>query len=360
LPVLQAVFYSHVSRGTFFIFSCFFYDFNLEIRKDIIRSFQENNRMDRKIKKPHLGRGLEALLGSVTFPSSAAFLEEEMAVAETKPSFPPDKELERSKNEIPISCIVPNPFQPRTAWNEESLKELAQSIRCNGILQPIIVRPSGEQYEVIAGERRLRAAQIAGLSVVPVVVRLATDQQMLELALVENIHRSDLNPVERAKAYHNYITTFNLSQIDASERLGEDRSVVANHLRLLDLPQEIKDMLITGQLSMGHARAILALPTDQLRNTLANKALAGRLNVRDVERLVRKFLEDNHKTTPEKKQKAANIVDLERRLQEILGTKVRIEGGRRASKGRIVIEYYSLDDFERLTERIGLRNKETT
>lgn len=313
--------------------------------------------MDRKIKKPHLGRGLEALLGSVSFPSS--FSEEKPPIGETKPSFPPDPELEKNKGEMAVTQIVPNPYQPRTAWNEESLKDLAQSIRSNGILQPIIVRPVDGRFEVIAGERRLRAAQIAGLSVVPVVVREATDQQMLELALVENIHRSDLNPIERAKAYHNYISTFNLSQVDASERLGEDRSVVANHLRLLDLPQEIKDMLIDGRLSMGHARAILALPTDQLRKTLANKALAGRLNVRDVERLVRKYVEDNQKTSPEKKQKAAHIVDLEKRLQDILGTKVRIEGGRRVSKGRIIIEYYSLDDFERLTERIGLRSKDS-
>jgi ParB family chromosome partitioning protein len=313
--------------------------------------------MDKKIKKPHLGRGLEALLGSVSFPSS--FAEEIAPSSETKPSFPPDPELEVNKSELSVSMIVPNPYQPRTAWNEENLKDLAQSIRSNGILQPIIVRPSGERYEVIAGERRLRAAQMAGLSVVPVVVRRATDQQMLELALVENIHRSDLNPIERATAYQNYINTFSLSQIDAAERLGEDRSVLANHLRLLDLPQEIKDMLVDGRLSMGHARAILALPTDQLRKTLANKALAGRLNVRDVERLVRKCLEDNQKTTPEKRQKAAHIIDLEKQLQSILGTKVRIEGGRRSNKGKIVIEYYSLDDFERLTDRIGLRNKDS-
>jgi ParB family chromosome partitioning protein len=312
--------------------------------------------MDKKVKKPHLGRGLEALLGSVSFPSS--FSEETVSVNETKPNFPPDPELEVNKSELSVSMVVPNPYQPRTAWNEENLKDLAQSIRSNGILQPIIVRPSGERYEIIAGERRFRAAQMAGLSVVPVVVRKATDQQMLELALVENIHRADLNPVERATAYQNYINTFNLSQIDAAERLGEDRSVVANHIRLLDLPQEIKDMLVDGRLSMGHARAILALPTDNLRKTLANKALAGRLNVRDVERLVRKYIEDNQKTTPEKKQKAAHIVDLENQLQSILGTKVRIEGARRANKGRIVIEYYSLDDFERLTDRIGLRYKD--
>jgi len=315
--------------------------------------------MDKKVKKPHLGRGLEALLGSISFSTTETISEQEKEITGIKPSFPPDKELEKSKNELSLSQIIPNPYQPRTTQDEQGLNELAQSIRNNGILQPIIVRPAGEQYEIIAGERRLRAAQIAGLSVVPVIVRQATDQQMLELALVENIHRKDLNPIERAKAYQNYIATFNLNQTEAAERLGEDRSVVANFLRILELPQEIKDMLMDGRLSMGHARAILALPTDQLRNTLANKALAGRLSVREIERLVRKYLENSQKTTPEKKEKAAHIIDMEKQLQQILGTKVRIEAGRRAHKGRIVIEYYSLDDFERLTERMGLRGRET-
>ncbi|MEN6307657.1 MAG: ParB/RepB/Spo0J family partition protein [Anaerohalosphaeraceae bacterium] len=314
---------------------------------------------NKKVKKPHLGRGLEALLGSITFPATTSFAESETVGSETKPSFPPDKALHESTKELSISLIDPNPFQPRSAWNQEELNSLAESIRQNGILQPVIVRPTGDhKYEIIAGERRFRAAQLAGLSAIPVMIRKATDQQMLELALVENIHRADLNPVERAKAYQNYITTFNLNQTDAAERLGEDRSVVANHLRILDLPQDIKDMLMEGKLSMGHARAILALPTEQLRRTLANKALAGRLSVREVERIVQKYLDDTKKTAPQKKEKAAHIVDLEEQLQRILGTKVRIESGRRTNKGRIVIEYYSLDDFERLTERMGLKSSD--
>ncbi len=314
---------------------------------------------NKKVKKPHLGRGLEALLGSITFPPAATVPETEAPAGETKPSFPPDKDLQESTRELAISLIEPNPFQPRSAWNQEELNSLAESIRQNGILQPVIIRPTGDhKYEIIAGERRFRAAQLAGLSTVPVMIRQATDQQMLELALVENIHRSDLNPIERAKAYQNYMTTFNLNQTEAAERLGEDRSVVANHLRLLDLPQDIKDMLMEGKLSMGHARAILALPTEQLRRSLANKALAGRLSVREVERVVQNYLNDNKKTPPQKKEKAAHIVDLEEQLQRILGTKVRIESGRRAHKGRIVIEYYSLDDFERLTERMGLKSSD--
>jgi len=312
----------------------------------------------KKIKKPHLGRGLEALLGTLSIPTQENTISDlKTTINETKPNFPPDKLLHSSKNELPVSKIKPNPYQPRTAWNERELSELAESIRQNGILQPVVVRPMADDwYEIIAGERRFRAAQMAGLSDIPVMIRQANDQQMLELALVENIHRSDLNPIERAIAYQNYINTFNISQTEAAQRLGEDRSVVANFLRILELPHEIKEMLTAGTLSMGHARAILALPTEQLRKTLANKALAGRLSVREVERFVHRYLDETQKPTPEKKQKSAHIVDLERQLQQILGTKVYIESGRKTHKGRIVIEYYSLDDFERLAETMGMKS----
>ncbi len=272
--------------------------------------------------------------------------------------FPEDVRLGLSKNEIDINHIVPNPFQPRTVWNEEQLAELTASIRENGIIQPIIVRKSEKGFEIIAGERRYRAARAAGLQTVPAFVRQATDDEMLELALVENIHRSDLNPIERAKAYQNFVNTFNLSQSDAAKRLGEDRTVVANYMRLLDLPSDIKQMLSEGQLSMGHARAILALPTDELRRKLANRALAGRLSVREVERLVRKFLEEKTEEPIIKKEKKAHIVDLEKQLQSLLGTKVSIQANKRGQRGRIIIDYYSLDEFERLTESMGLRNRE--
>ncbi len=304
----------------------------------------------KKLKKPHLGRGLEALLGPITKntvekPSFAA-------------DFPEDVRLGLSKNEIDINSIVPNPFQPRTVWNEEQLAELTASVRENGIIQPIIVRKSEKGFEIIAGERRYRAARAAGLLTVPAFVRQATDDEMLELALVENIHRSDLNPIERAKAYQNFVNTFNLSQTDAAKRLGEDRTVVSNYMRLLDLPSDIKQMLSEGQLSMGHARAILALPTDELRRKLANRALAGRLSVREVERLVRKFLDEKTEEPVIKKEKKAHIVDLEKQLQSLLGTKVSIQANKRGQRGRIIIDYYSLDEFERLTESMGLRNHE--
>ncbi len=300
-----------------------------------------------KSKRPHLGRGLESLLGPLTAePVAPPPPKEDKA-------FPPDKEQQQAIHMVSVEKIKPNPHQPRTTWNAEELADLAASITVNGIIQPILLRQSGTGYEIIAGERRLRAAILAGLDTIPAMVRDATDAQMLELALVENIHRTDLNPLERAQAYQNYISTFSLSQSEAAQHLGEDRSVVANHLRLLDLPSEIKQMLIDGALSMGHARAILALPTDELRRKLANRAMAGRLSVREVERLVRRSLEGDR---PEKKhvEKAANILDLEKRLRDALGTKVRIDASRRGQRGRIVVEYYSLDDFERITERMGI------
>lgn len=306
----------------------------------------------KKTKKPHLGRGLEALMGSMGSMKTPP-PENDQTV-----SFPPDPKLEIAKNELPIAQIRPNPYQPRTSWNEEQLRELCESIKANGIIQPIIVRKIGESYQIIAGERRFRAAEMAGLEVVPVLVRQATDEEMLELALVENIHRADLNPIERAKAYLNFINSFNLTQTDAAKRLGEDRTVVSNFLRILDLPNEIKQMLIDEQLSMGHARAILALPSDELRRKLANRAMAGRLSVREVERLVRKYLDGNTEQKDKKKEKLAHIVDLEQQLQSILGTKVNIKANKRGQKGRIIIDYYSLDEFDRLTERMGLKSAE--
>ena len=307
----------------------------------------------KKAKKPHLGRGLEALMGPMTK------LKADTVKKEDTVEFPPDAKLELAKSELSITQIRPNPYQPRTTWNEEQLLELCESIKANGIIQPIIVRKVTDGYQIIAGERRFRAAGMAGLETVPVLVRNATDEEMLELALVENIHRADLNPIERAKAYQNFINSFNLTQTDAAKRLGEDRTVVANFLRILDLPTEIKQMLTEGQLSMGHARAMLALPSDELRRKLANRAMAGRLSVREVERLVRKYLEGKTEPKEEKKEKQAHIIDLERRLQTILGTKVNIKANKRGQKGRIIIDYYSLDEFERLTERMGLQQTES-
>ncbi|MHC4168960.1 MAG: ParB/RepB/Spo0J family partition protein [Planctomycetota bacterium] len=306
----------------------------------------------KKEKPRHLGRGLQSLLSPI-IPHSAEPKPNPSGL-QVEAKFPPDKELDDSLRRISIGAITPNPYQARTVWNEEELAELTESIKANGIIQPIVVRPAGVGYELIAGERRFRAAQRANLTEMPAMVRPATDEQLHEWALVENIHRVDLNPIERAKAYREYVDCFSLTQAEAAERLGEGRSVVANYLRLLDLPQEIKQMLAQGQLSMGHARAILALPTDDLRRKLANRAMAGRLSVREVERLVRKYLAGTGQAKPTVRSKPPHIVDLENKLAGELNTKVSIETRRNGQRGRIIIEFYSLDEFDGITERLGL------
>jgi ParB family chromosome partitioning protein len=312
---------------------------------------------NKKREKPrHLGRGLQSLLGPIM--SDKVDTNQPLPIRDISSKFPLDKELRDSLREISLNAISPNPYQARTVWDQQELADLAESIRANGVIQPIIVRPAGQGYQLIAGERRFRATQLASLTTIPAVVRAASDKELLELALVENIHRTDLNPIERAKAYQNYLNTFSLTQVEAAQRLGEDRSVIANYLRLLDLPDEIKQMLARRQLSMGHARAILALPTDELRRKLANRAMAGRLSVREVERLVRKYLTGTDQTRTVVRSKPAHILDLESKISSRLGTKVSIETRKNGQRGRIIIEFYSLDEFDRIAESIGLASLE--
>jgi len=332
--------------------------------------------MAKKEKKRHLGMGLEALLGPITTEYEQEVPVKQPIKAVDQPKIVPEQPIEPTavtpkvvdlpvdkvvKNaiaSISVDEIVANPYQPRTEWNQEALEELTESIRVNGVIQPILVRKSMGGYEIIAGERRYRASVKAGLTEIPALVRTATDEQMLELALVENIHRSDLNAIERARAYQHYIATFNITQIEAAQRLGESRSVVANYLRLLDLPREIKTMLTQGQISMGHARAILALPTDEMRRKLANRAMAGRLSVREVERLVRQMVQGDVEK-PQPKVKPRHILDLECRLRESLGTKVQIDTLKKGDRGRIIIDFYSLDEFDKITDIIGMSGSDS-
>jgi len=308
---------------------------------------------NRKKEKPrHLGRGLQSLISPITLGNVEA--EQVLPGPPSISNFPPDKDLRESLQKISIDSISPNPYQARTVWDEQELAELTESIRVNGVIQPIIVRPIGTGFQLIAGERRLRAAELACMKSIPALVRHATDEQLHEWALVENIHRVDLNPIERAKAYHEYISTFSLTQAEAAERLGEGRSVIANYIRLLDLPHEIKQMMANGQLSMGHARAILALPTDELRRKLANRAMAGRLSVREVERLVRKYLAGTGQVKTTIRTKPPHIIDIENKLSSQLGTKVSIETRKNGQRGKVIIEFYSLDEFDGILERLGL------
>jgi ParB family transcriptional regulator, chromosome partitioning protein len=315
----------------------------------------------KKNKPRHLGRGLQSLLGPITETTEMDIIETHSNLGSA--NFPPDKELDDSLLRLSVNDILPNPYQPRTEWNQEELADLAESIKTNGLLQPIVVRrvKHGDQghYEIIAGERRFRAAKMVGLETIPAMVRDADDAQLLELALIENIHRTNLNPIERAKAYQNYIETFSISQTEAAQRLGEDRSVIANFIRLLDLPEQVKEMLMDGSLSPGHARAILSLPTDKLRTRLANRALAGQLSVREVERLVKlQLAEPKEGQMKTEFVKPPHIKDLEDKMRSQLGTKVIIQARKNGQRGKIVIEFYSLDEFDRITEKIGIARPE--
>jgi ParB family chromosome partitioning protein len=310
----------------------------------------------KKEKQRHLGRGLESLLGPITSVRQA-YANSRISEQTKDDNFPPDKELRESLKEISIDSISPNPYQARTVWDQQELEELSESIKTNGVIQPIIVRPAAEGFELIAGERRYRAAKLASLTKIPALVRRATDQQLLELALIENIHRADLNPIERAKCYQNYINTFSLTQAEAAQRLGEDRSVIANYLRILDLPEEIKQMLAKRQITMGHARAIIALPTDELRRKLANRAMAGRLSVREVERLVRRYI-TGKKQKGTKQEKPSHIIELEKKLSLQLGTNVVIETRRNGKRGKIIIKFHTLDEFDRIAEKMGIESLE--
>jgi ParB family chromosome partitioning protein len=313
--------------------------------------------MTEKIEKPkHLGRGLASLLSPIIINANNTSLP--IPITEIGSNVLPDKGLGASLKELKVDDIQPNPYQVRSIWNEQELTELAQSIKVNGVIQPVIVRHLVSGYQIIAGERRWRASKLAGIETIPAIVRETKDDEMLELALVENIHRADLNPIERAHAYQKYINSLSLTQSQAADRLGEDRSVIANYLRLLDLPTEIKQMLIDNQLTMGHARAILALPTDELRRKLANRAMAGRLSVREIERLVRIHITADEKQPKPARIRSAHIQDLESRLSKELGTNVSIETRKKGKCGKIVIEFHSLEEFDRIIQQIGLTSAE--
>lgn len=253
--------------------------------------------------------------------------------------------------QLDLGSVQPNPYQPRREFEEAELAELASSIREHGVLQPIVVRPHAGGYQIVAGERRFRACQLLALATVPAIVRTADDQQMLELALVENIHREDLNAMELARAYQSYIQRLGLTQEQASERLGKSRSAIANMIRLLDLPVEVQDLVSRGTLSMGHARALLAVGDPSHQIALAQRIVAEGWTVRDVERATQAPATPTEMPEPATESASpasAHLADLEAQLRERLGTKVRVQD--RGGRGRIVLEYYSRQDCDRLLE----------
>lgn len=293
-----------------------------------------------------LGRGLSTLLP----PRQGA--------PPSAPEPPPPAEPGAAQ-QLPIDLIDPNPLQPRSVFQAERLRELADSIRANGIIQPVIVRKKADRYELIAGERRWRAARLAELELVPVVVQDVADGKLLEVSLIENIQREDLNPIEVAHAYDRLAREHGLSHEEIGKRTGKDRPTITNMIRLLRLPPEVQLLLAEHRLSMGHARAILGLPTPDLQRNMADKAAAEGLSVRQVERMVQKLTEtrESPEPVPEEEPKTdPNVRAAIEALERTLGTRVRIVEKDRG-RGRIEIDYFSEDDLDRIYQLIVREEK---
>jgi ParB family chromosome partitioning protein len=258
--------------------------------------------------------------------------------------------------EVPTGAIAPNPKQPRSRFDDEALAELAASITEVGILQPIVVRRAGRGYEVVTGERRLRAAKLAGMATVPVVLRDSDDADLLREALIENIHREDLSPIELGEAFRQLLDELGLKQEELADRVGVSRSHIANTIRLLALPLEVQQLLTDEKLSAGHARALLALGDSDAITSLSLRVAAEDLSVRETEEIVRRFIEGPPEPAPKKKEGSdaapadPNLAEVEEILSEQLATRVQIRMGRK--RGQVVIEFGSADDLERIVSEI--------
>ena len=288
-----------------------------------------------------LGRGLGALIREPEeqVPSSPAAPSSPMAVASGTATAPAREAAVAGSREIDIDLIEPSPFQPRTRFREEALDELSRSIQASGIIQPVVVRPIGNRYQLIAGERRWRAAQRAGLTKVSAIIKPVSDSLALEMTLVENIQREDLNAIEAARAFERLMGEFQLTQEAVAERTGKDRTTVANAIRLLKLEPSIQEWIEEGKLSAGHGRALLALPNSQLRMRYAKRAARGGLTVRQIERLAARRVRGDTEAKPEA-HTDANIRAALDDLQRHLGTKVLLRQKTRMRPGQLVIEYY--------------------
>ena len=278
------------------------------------------------MSKRGLGRGLEALI-------------------------PMEQKSEENVQEIDIKKIVANDKQPRKDFDEQKLGELADSMKQHGVLQPVILRKKGNIYEMVAGERRLRAATKAGIQKIPAIIKELSDTEVMEIALIENLQREDLNPIEEALAYRSLMSDFGLTQEELSKRVGKSRSLIANTVRLLNLDKETQDLVAQDELTAGHARALLSIQNKKERLNLAKKISAGDLSVRQTEQMVKK-ISDERKQSKTQKSKEINpvMLDITEKLQRTLGTRVRIKGNEK--RGKIEIEFYSGDELERILETI--------
>lgn len=285
-----------------------------------------------------LGKGLDSMIPKKVMP-------------DTKQATKKEKENVSRETLIKINEIEPNREQPRRNFNEDALQELADSIKQYGVLQPLLLQKKDKYYEIIAGERRWRAARLAGIKEVPAIVKEYSSQEIIEIALIENIQREDLNPIEEAMAYQKLITEFKLKQDELAERVSKSRTAITNSMRLLKLCPKVQEMLIEEMLSSGHARALIPIEDEQQQETVAQEVFDKKLSVRETETLVKKLLKEE----PEKKAKEKNTTedaiykDIEEKIKGIIGTKVSIQK-KTKKKGKIEIEYYSPEDLDRILD----------
>ncbi|MCX7908070.1 MAG: ParB/RepB/Spo0J family partition protein [Ignavibacteria bacterium] len=295
--------------------------------------------MAEKKKNFGLGKGLGSLLGGNTIDDV------------TKEKI--QNYLSEIFQEVEIAQIQFNPYQPRKNFDDKSLEELAESIKLNGVIQPITLRKIGNEYQLISGERRIRAALKAGLKKVPAfIIKVEEDYKLLEIALIENIQREDLNPIDIANGLKKLSEEFNLTQEEIANRVGKDRSTITNLIRLLKLPISVQDSLRKGEITIGHAKVLLSIGNDEMIKQIWKKIIQDKLSVRQTEILVSKFLNktrDKSKTTKNKKENS-NVVYIEQEISRVLGTKVKIHD--KNNKGKIIIEYYNLDDFQRIIDNL--------
>ena len=333
--------------------------------------------MSKPKDRPRLGRGLSSLISSdygsdeendpvdaanvvegmsadsansLTTPSATANSSDILSLTSDKPT--------TTVRDLPLDSIHPNPHQPRRQFNDASLAELAASLKFNGIIQPIIVRQVGQTFELIAGERRWRAAKLANLKDIPAIVRIVDTYTQAQMALVENIQRENLNPMDRARAYQVLMTQLGTTQAELSVRLGEDRSAIANHLRLLELCDAVRQYVAVGQLSLGHAKLLASLPDIKLQEEFAKRVVSQELSVRNLEKMIALELSMPGKTSPTPSVgQSAHVRDLEKSISRELGMRVQL-AAKSKGKGRLVIHYASLDQFDDLLKKLKVRIEE--
>ena len=295
------------------------------------------------VKKSGLGKGLDSLI-----PSAGA-KKSNPAKSEVKKEVVVEKVVKKEEVMLKITEVEPSREQPRKNFNEDALLELADSIKQFGIIQPLIVQKQDDYYEIIAGERRWRAAKLAGLKEVPVIIKNYTEQERVEIALIENIQREDLNPIEEALAFRRLLTEFELKQDELAERVSKSRTAVTNSMRLLKLDERVQQMVVDEKISTGHARALLAVEDKEQQYTLANKIFDEKLSVRETERLMKNFQKEKENKKSQKTENEFIYKGIEEKIKLILGTKVTVNH-KKNNKGRIEIEYYSNEELERIMD----------